>query len=278
MNGRVFRTANLDDVERMVDWAAREGWNPGLDDAAAFHRSDPGGFFVAEAGGEPVASISVVNHSDTFAFLGFYICRPEWRGAGIGLALWRHALAHAGGRTVGLDGVAAQEANYARSGFARTGASVRHEGRLDARDDPRIRPLRAEDIDAVLRLDTEAGGVARPAFLRAWVAGTETRRTVVLGSEGRAAGFATVRMCRDGVKIGPVIAPTAADALALAEAAVAQFPGERTIIDVPSSNTDLTAALRDRGFRETFATARMYRGTPPHVSARLQAIATMELG
>lgn len=278
MNGYAFRTASLEDVERMLDWAAEEGWNPGLDDAAPFHASDPEGFFVALVGGEPVASISVVNHSDAFAFLGFYICRPEWRGQGIGHALWRHAMAHAGGRTIGLDGVAAQEPNYARSGFARTGATVRHEGRLDARTDPRIRSLRAGDLATIERLDAEAGGVVRASFLRAWIADGAARQTLVLDAEGRARGFATIRTCRDGVKIGPVVAPTPADALALAQAAVAHLPADRAIIDVPSSNPALAAALRERGFRETFATARMYRGTPPVVSPSLQAIATMELG
>lgn len=278
MSGCTFRVARLEDVARMLEWAAREGWNPGLDDAAAFHRSDPNGFFIAEIADEPVASISIVNHSNAFAFLGFYICRPEWRGKGIGQALWQHAMAHAGRRTVGLDGVAAQEANYARSGFLRTGATVRYEGRLDALRDQRIRALCPEDIDEIVRLDAEAGGVERQTFLRAWLSGTETRHTCILGAEGRIDGFATIRMCRDGAKIGPLVAPTTEAALALAQAAVAQFPDQRTIIDVPSSNTGLTAALRTRGFHETFATARMYRGLPPRMSAQLQAIATMELG
>lgn len=113
MKGLVLRTASIAEVKMMLDWAAGEGWNPGLDDASVFHATDPEGFFIAERDGTPVASISVVNHTDDFAFLGFYICRPECRGQGIGLGLWHHALAHAGPRTVGLDGVAAQEANYA---------------------------------------------------------------------------------------------------------------------------------------------------------------------
>ena len=63
------RTATLPEVVQMLDWAAEEGWNPGIDDAAAFYAADPEGFFVAEVDGQPVAAISVVNHSDAHAFL-----------------------------------------------------------------------------------------------------------------------------------------------------------------------------------------------------------------
>ena len=76
----ICRNATLAEVELMLSWAIEEGWNAGADDAVAFYAGDPEGFFVAEVDGAPVASISVVNHTDDFAFLGLYICRPEHRG------------------------------------------------------------------------------------------------------------------------------------------------------------------------------------------------------
>ena len=100
----ILRNADLSELETVLDWAAAEGWNPGLADAEAFYTADPQGFFVAEADGAPVAAISVVNHDAKNAFLGLYICKPEVRGQGIGFALWQHALRHAGDRSVGLDG------------------------------------------------------------------------------------------------------------------------------------------------------------------------------
>jgi predicted N-acetyltransferase YhbS len=278
MSGPAFRTATLSDVALMLDWAAAEGWNPGLDDAAAFHATDPEGFFVAETGGAPVAAISVVNHSDSFAFLGFYICRPDWRGKGIGFALWQHALAHAGDRTVGLDGVADQEANYARSGFVRVGASVRFEGQLIPETSPRARPVTDDDHEALAVLDAEANGVTRTSFLVGWISDTATRRSLVLETGNEVTGFATIRACRDGVKIGPIVAPSVSDALTLSRAALVQLRASRVVIDVPSTNTALTGALRAEGFTDTFATARMYRGAAPAMTQNLQAIATMEAG
>lgn len=93
------------DWELVRSWAAEEGWNPGLADARAFFAQDPGGFFLGRVAGEPVSAISVVTYDEAYAFLGFYLVRPELRGLGHGLATWRAALTHAGDRSVGLDGV-----------------------------------------------------------------------------------------------------------------------------------------------------------------------------
>jgi len=274
----MMRPARAEELPLILDWAAAEGWNPGRDDAAAFHAADPAGFFVAERDGRPVAAISVVNHSDAFAFLGLYLCLPAWRGRGIGHALWTQALDHAGARTIGLDGVAAQQDNYAGSGFVRAGATLRFEGALAAEPAADIRPASPGDGAALAALDAAANGVERPRFLAAWVTPTATRRTLVLDAGAGPAGFATVRRCRAGVKIGPVVAADHAAGLRLARAALAALPSETAIVDVPQANRPMIAALTALGFRETFATARMYRGPAPAGSTMLQAIATMELG
>ncbi len=47
------------------------------------------------------------------------------RGRGYGLGIRNAAIAHAGTRVIGLDGVAAQQENYKKSGFALAYANVR---------------------------------------------------------------------------------------------------------------------------------------------------------
>ena len=268
----------LADLDLVLGWAAAEGWNPGLDDAAAFLSADPEGFFVAERDGVPVAAISVVNHDPGQAFLGLYICRPAFRGQGIGLALWHHALAHAGTRTVGLDGVAAQQANYAASGFRRSGATLRWEGPLAGAAATNVRPAAAADLPALMRLDAAANGHARPGFLHGWLAASETRRSFVLDGTDGPAGFATIRRCCNGSKLGPVIAPDAAAALRLIRAALAATGEALAVIDIPDASADFAARLAAAGLAETFRTARMYRGAPPCPGPLLQAVGTLELG
>ena len=37
------RTMSRGEVDQVIEWAAEEGWNPGLGDAVPFHAADPGG-------------------------------------------------------------------------------------------------------------------------------------------------------------------------------------------------------------------------------------------
>ena len=57
MAAPVITTADAAGVALLVDWAAAEGWNPGLDDAAAFRSADPDGFLIATVDGEAVGGV-----------------------------------------------------------------------------------------------------------------------------------------------------------------------------------------------------------------------------
>ena len=70
MSDYVIRPLTVDEVQKVVDWAGREGWNPGHHDARCFHGTDTRGFLGGFLDGEMIASISVVQYDDAFAFLG----------------------------------------------------------------------------------------------------------------------------------------------------------------------------------------------------------------
>lgn len=40
------RRMRREDVDLAIEWAAAEGWNPGLNDAESFFDTDPQGFFI----------------------------------------------------------------------------------------------------------------------------------------------------------------------------------------------------------------------------------------
>ena len=82
MNDLRIRTMRPGEISIAVDWAADEGWNPGLTDAACFATADSDGFLIGELDGAPAATISCVNYGANFAFLGFYIVRQDMRGRG----------------------------------------------------------------------------------------------------------------------------------------------------------------------------------------------------
>src|SRR3954463_11991435 len=166
-----IRPMRPDEIPIAVNWAAAEGWNPGLADDACFATADPGGFLIGELEGAPAATVSCVNYGASFAFLGFYIVRQDLRGRGYGLRVWNAAMAHAGPRVIGLDGVVAQQQNYRRSGFELAYANVRYGGTVAAPDTPQAGVMALADVPLAVgeAYDATVFPAPRPAFLRAWI-------------------------------------------------------------------------------------------------------------
>lgn len=274
-----IRQMTLADLSMVLDWAREEGWNPGHSDAPAFLAADPEGFFLAEVDGRPAAAISVVNHDADHAFLGLYICRPEFRGKGHGLALWTAALAHAGSRSVGLDGVPAQQANYERSGFVNVGQTVRYRGHVPATRTNGTRPAQESDLAALIAADATAAGHKRSSYADAWFRPARGRQTLLLNGPMESLAFATFRTCAEGTKVGPLLAASEEDALALLQSRPAPFANGPLFVDVPAASPRLRKMLEDHSFEPAFDTARMVRGTPPPASPpELYAVTTLELG
>ncbi len=80
----MIRTMKRNEIDIAIEWAAAEGWNPGLEDADSFYAADPTGFLIGLIDDEPIASFSVVKYGNSFGFLGFYIVKSEHRGKGYG--------------------------------------------------------------------------------------------------------------------------------------------------------------------------------------------------
>jgi GNAT superfamily N-acetyltransferase len=274
-----IRTMRPDEISIAVDWAAAEGWNPGLADAACFATVDADGFLIGEIDGAPAATISCVNYDDGFAFLGFYIVRPDLRGRGYGLRIWRQAIAHAGARTVGLDGVVAQQANYRKSGFRLAYANVRYGGRVAAPGSPHADLIALADVPlAVVEAnDATVFPASRSAFLRAWI-GAPGHVGRALMRDGKLVGWGVIRPCRTGHKIGPLVADDRAAAETMLSALLANADGE-IFLDVPSVNRDAVALAQNLGLSPVFETARMYTGAiRPLRIERVFGVTTFELG
>ncbi|MGV9253595.1 GNAT family N-acetyltransferase [Streptomyces sp. NPDC003697] len=275
----VVSQATLDDWPVISGWAAEEGWNPGLSDGPSFFAQDPDGFFLGRIAGEPVSAVSVVNYGPAFAFLGCYLVRPDRRGRGYGLATWKTALGHAGHRTVGLDGVVAQQGNYRRSGFELAHRTTRFTGPAPAAGTvPDVRPVRHEDLDDVAAYDSACFPADRPRFLAHWLT-APGHHAVVRRAGARIAGYGVLRPARHGARIGPLFADTAEDARALFSALAAHAGGHDIAVDVPETNAAGLALVEEAGLTPSFETARMYTGpVRRHAQERVFGVTTLELG
>ncbi|MER9296100.1 GNAT family N-acetyltransferase [Mesorhizobium sp. M0621] len=272
-----IRTLSLQELTVLIDWAAAEGWNPGLEDAAMFQAADPEGFIGAFAGKQMVAAISAVAYGSEFGFIGLYICRPDMRGEGYGKAVWNAGIKRLAGRTVGLDGVAEQQANYQRRGFSPTYETIRYTGHMAS---PAVRAdgLRMITTQLVPDIyDSHCFPAPRRAFLQRWLQ-TPHHGLAAISSRGTR-GYAVARQCRSGFKIGPLFADDVEIALHLLDGLAAACKGGDLSIDVPATKLEFIAALEAAGFAPTFTTTRMYKGPPPKLGLqRLFGITTLELG
>ncbi|WP_119418812.1 GNAT family N-acetyltransferase [Desertibaculum subflavum] len=277
---RVMSAAELD---LAVEWAASEGWNPGLNDALAFRVADPAGFLVGLKDGVPVASISVVRYGADFGFLGFYIATLEARGQGLGYRLWQAGMAHLAGRNVGLDGVPAQQANYRKSGFTLAWRNVRFGGvpqpGKSAAPGVTLVDARTLPFTALAQYDRRFFPAPRDAFLAAWI-GTQGHHGLAALRNGDVVGLGIVRPCREGHKIGPLYAESRDVAGALFQGLCAARSADGPVfLDVPEPNAAAVALAEGAGLKPAFETARMYTGPAPAIDRTgLYGVTTFELG
>ncbi|MEX6504394.1 GNAT family N-acetyltransferase [Pseudomonas zhanjiangensis] len=269
------------EVDIAVDWAAAEGWNPGLHDADCYYAADPNGFLIGLLGGEPIAVISVVKYDDHFAFLGFYIVKPGYRGQGYGKQIWNAGLAYLRGCTIGLDGVVEQQNKYMKSGFILAHANVRYQGYAggEVAADAQIVPLATLPFADLIAYDRPLFPASRSTFLRGWIDQPEGTALGILQA-GQLAGYAVLRKCRVGYKIGPLFADTAELAERLFLALKARAPaGAEVFLDAPAVNAAAIEMAQRHGMTVSFETARMYLGTRPELPIeRVFGVTSFELG
>jgi hypothetical protein len=180
---------------------------------------------------------------------------------------------------IGLDGVFNMQDYYARGGFRFVCRDLRFEGW--GRDLPQpegiieVSALPFERIDAYDRRHFPA---PRGRFLRAWIHRPGGHALAVVdGDEIR--GYAVMRPCRTGYKIGPLFAANAAVAESLLVSLGLRAPGEPIFLDVPEINRGALELVARYRMSEVFGCARMVLGPIPELpEAEIFGVTTFELG
>jgi GNAT superfamily N-acetyltransferase len=270
-----------EEVATAVAWAAKEGWNPGLSDAACFAATDPDGFFCAETDGKIVGTISVVNYEDRFSFWGFFIVDPFFRAQGIGMQLYQYAMRHAGSRIVGCDGVVAMVEKYElEGGLFLHYNNARYEGRGGGKIPDGLTPLQDVRFADLLAFDTAHFPARRERFLRCWIGQEGHYGLARLDNAGRILGYGVRRACQTGYKIGPLFARDRATAELILDGLVVGIPGEPFFLDIPVPNEEAVGLVQDRHMVPVFFTARLYstRDPVPLPLDEIFGVTTFELG
>jgi len=266
-------------AQAAVDWAAAEGWNPGLDDAERFLAADPDSFLATEREGEIAATVSCALYGGSYAFIGFYIVRSDLRRRGIGSPLFERALGRAGGRVVGLDGVLDQQLSYERRGFVLAHRNVRWRTMGGGARPTGVVELSSVPFDRLLAFDSAVFGSGRERFLRTWIDRPAGHALACVHGD-KLAGYGVLRPSHVGAKIGPLFADgrDVADAL-LTGLLAAAGPRTEVFIDMPAANRRAAELRARRAMEPSFETVRMYlNGRPPEDVARVFGVTTFEFG
>ena len=279
-----YRQASREELDLAVEWAARQGWNPGREDAEIFWETDPEGFVCVERDGEVIGTGSIVSYGN-FGFMGFFIVREDLRGQGIGAPFWHWRKQRLQerlepGSAIGMDGVFEMQPFYAKGGFEFTHRNIRMAGVGAEKpiESVELCPLSEVPYEAVAELDRRCFGFERDRFLQRWIAPSFG---LALGArEGEELrGFGVIRQCREGHKIGPLFAEDEETAEALFAGLSGQVPGEPLFLDTPECNAAAIALARRNGMEEVFGCARMIAGPiPPLPWNEIYGVTSFELG
>lgn len=271
----LIRSASLEEIQEFhYAWAFMEGWNPGRYDWKNFPKIDLPGFLVGCVDNQVVACISAVQLSDSFGFIGYYICKKDFRGKGYGLQLFQAALQRLSHLScIGLDGVPAQVENYRKSGFQVAYESRRYCSAKGAflshseKGKEKLVSLRGNEEQA-LKMMWNIYQVSMPAYLSAVLEDPETKG-LVLFSEGASVmkGWGLIRPATDGWRVGPLYAENAETASILFLGLIESLPSEANVyIDVPLINHPAVALVESLGMRSVSSCMRMYKGETPLVA------------
>ena len=192
------------------------------------------------------------------------------QGLGIGRRLMLAALARLGPRALMLNATPAGLALYRRLGFHESGRIAQHQGIVAATGAFQAAPARAVETLLIQALDADAFGAERHGFYRQLADFTAIQRPGI-------PGFALHRRFGRGALVGPVIAETEADAIALIAASLR--PGFHRI-DIPAEAAALAAWLTEAGLPQVDFAITMTRGDWPAGTGTLQrfALATQAQG
>lgn len=267
------------EVDVAIQWAQKEGWNPGVHDAECFYNADPMGFYAAKLDGEIVGTISLVKYPGDFVFEGLYIVKPEFRGKGIGVQIQKYALELCKKMNLGLDGVVSMQEKYNNYGLKFSHGNIRYTGTAQSKPSKYCLPIEKEDFSEVTAYDLECFCFERSRFLDCWLFQKNATSMLIRNKKDEISGYGTIRKCMKGHKIGPLFADNTHDAELLYNSLTSTVPGETVFLDVPQPNRLGVEMAMKKGLQPVFGTVRMYSKKAPLLPLnRIFGVTTFELG
>ncbi|MDT9692005.1 GNAT family N-acetyltransferase [Streptomyces sp. P9(2023)] len=244
------------DLSEDRGWPREEHkWNLLLTAGTGYGIDDPDGKGL-------IASSVVTSYGPGLATIGMVLVAERYARQGVGRRLMRHLVAEAGDTPLTLHATPNGQPLYEQLGFVHTGRAEMLSGHFTATEPAPAVPTRAataEDLQTILRLDTEVFGLDRTHMLTRLPAFADQIR--VAEEKGEITGFAAAWPNMNTHVVGPLIARDTATAQALvASLAAATDRPLRTDIDV--RHESLITWLKANGLAPIAFNAVMVRSLP----------------
>jgi Acetyltransferase (GNAT) domain/Acetyltransferase (GNAT) family len=280
MSNFIIKKMKEHEVQIAIDWAQKEGWNLGLNDAHCFYQADPNGFFIGLLDNEPIAVGSAVVYSYNFAFCGLYIVKNEYRKQGYGLKLTEERLKYIGNRITGIDGVLENVSKYERLGYVPCYKQIRYEwtGNSITSDSSFVVDINTLAFNQLNAFDQKYFQAPRSNFLQSWIHQPNTFALAFIENQ-QIQGYGVIRKCLIGYKIGPLFAESPEVAKTLLEALRSKISEGSVFIDTPEANPHSQTLAKHFEMSPKFEVIRMYRnGIPKLLIENIYGVTTFELG
>jgi len=244
------------------------GWNYTISDFERLLHYESEGCYVAKQNNEPIGIVTTTTYGK-LAWVGSLIVLEPYRGKRVGLELMKHAMHYLQTRdveTIRLDAVPRAMPLYKRLGFKEEYDSLRFIGAGKKMNCRRIGKMENEDLESVVRLDTQVFGANRERVLRR-VHKDFSDLCFVSFTDGKLVGYIMAKRGFDIIKIGPwVCNPKPAEvAEELLKAVLNQARGMSIWVGVPDGNKRSVSILENCGFVDQPKSVRMYHGKHDHV-------------
>ena len=247
-----MRVGDIEGVElnRLHALSLSVGWPHRAEDWQ-FLRESGHGLVALDEIGRVFGSAMWFAHGVDFATVGMVITSPRLQTLGAAQWLMKRVFDEIGERDLRLNATRAARRLYLTLGFQPERTVYQCQGvarvrttRVPAKAEGEVRALDARDIPAVIDLDAAGFGAQREELIRrlfAHSAGYGLFRDAALKA------FALCRPFGRGHVVGPVVAGTDSDALAIARPHVAEHSGTFLRVDTPMEHGEFAAFLSHSG-------------------------------
>jgi GNAT superfamily N-acetyltransferase len=259
-----IRTMTEADLPLGMRLKEQAGWNQTEADWRRLLTLGPGGCFVAEVDGRPVATTGTCVF-DSIAWITMVLVDKSVRGRGIGTRLMQHALKvldDRGVRTARLDATPLGQPIYEKLGFVAEYPLARWQGMaLGGAFSADVGPVTPETLNSICALDRQITATDRRRLIeQLYQRHPEAIQAYTV--DGRITGYMAMRPGSKATQIGPIVALDAAAGRALGNAALCCCARQLVFVDVPLDNLSAMQWAESSGLGVQRPFTRMRRGEP----------------